>query len=114
MNVLSFSSGVRKTLLISEAIGQNLRRVVVRFVQRHAFVIVSQDNRATYADFWQQIKDVARSLVARGIEKGNCFKVRILNQADEVVFRSVMACIAPQHLTNKLGIEISRSIYISK
>lgn len=114
MNVLSFSSRVSKTLLISEAIGQNLRRVVVSFAQRHAFVIVSQDNRATYADFWQQIKDVARSTVALCIDKGNYFKVNFLNQVHEVRFRLVMACIAPQHLTNKLGIEISRSIYISK
>ena len=71
MNALSYSNGIGKIPLMGETIGQNLRRIVEKHGDKEALIVVSQNYRATYSQFWQQIEDVARALVAYDVKKGD-------------------------------------------
>ncbi len=68
---LSYVHGASDVPLLGETIGENLRRTAERFGKREALVVRSQSYRATYRELWEQTTELARALVARGIEKGD-------------------------------------------
>ncbi len=71
MQKLSYSSGAGNIPLKGETIGESLRKSVELYGDREALVVVHQNYRATYKQFWQQVTDVAKSLLALGIQKGD-------------------------------------------
>ena len=71
MKNISYSSGYSDRPLLGETIGQNLKKTVLMFGDREALVVASQNYRATYSQFWEQLTSVAKSLVAYGIKKGD-------------------------------------------
>jgi fatty-acyl-CoA synthase len=68
---LSYAHGTSATPLLGETIGENLRRTVARHGAREALVVRAQDYRATYDELWKATSDVARGLLAYGVEKGD-------------------------------------------
>lgn len=71
MNNLSYSHGVSDIPLKGETIGVCLRKTVEKYGNSEALVVASQDYRATYQEFWDQVEEVAKSLIAYGVKKGD-------------------------------------------
>src|SRR5215217_4808769 len=67
----SYVHGTSATPLLGETLGQNLRRTVERHGDREALVVVSQGYRATYRELWDMTTQVAKGLLAMGVEKGD-------------------------------------------
>jgi fatty-acyl-CoA synthase len=68
---LSYASGTSTTPLLGETIDANLRRSVARFPSREALVDVPTGRRWTYAELDTAVDELARGLLARGIEAGD-------------------------------------------
>jgi fatty-acyl-CoA synthase len=70
VTVPSYVNGPSTQPLLGDTIGENLRRIVERFPDREALVVVHQQHRATYRQFWEATSQVARGLMVRGVKKG--------------------------------------------
>jgi fatty-acyl-CoA synthase len=69
--ILSHSHGPTDVALRDELIGDCLRHAAEQFGDREALVVCHQGYRATYAQLWRQVDQVARALLARGVSKGD-------------------------------------------
>jgi fatty-acyl-CoA synthase len=69
--MLSYSSGTGTVPLIGQTIGENLQATVAAFPDNDAIVVCHQNVRLTYAAFGARVDEVARSLIALGLEKGD-------------------------------------------
>src|SRR5579875_268176 len=67
----SYTSGPSEAPLLGETIDANLRRAVAAFGAREAVVDVSTGTRLTYRQLDDAVDEVARGLLARGIERGD-------------------------------------------
>ena len=88
---LSYSSGASKYPLLGETIGENLRNTVARFPQQEALVCVDQNYRATYTEFFSQTEQIAKSLIAIGINKGDRVCIWAPNRAEWVLIQYATA-----------------------
>jgi fatty-acyl-CoA synthase len=79
--------------LLGETIGANLRRTVERFGDREALVVRSQHYRASYREFWQQTTELARALMASGVEAGDRVGIWSPNRFEWVVTQYAAARI---------------------
>lgn len=68
---LSYASGISDIPLKGETIGQNLREIAAQFPEREALVSTYQNYRATYGEFLSQVEEVAKALMAHGIQRGD-------------------------------------------
>ena len=68
---LSYASGTSAKPLLGETIDANLRRSAARFGEREALVDVPTGRRWTYAELDAAVDEVARGLLARGIQSGD-------------------------------------------
>lgn len=68
---LSYAHGTSDIPLKGETIGQNLRQIAARYPQREALISPYQHYRATYREFLQQTEQVAKALMAHGIQRGD-------------------------------------------
>jgi fatty-acyl-CoA synthase len=71
MQTVSHDHTTSDVRLLSETIGDNLRRTVERFAEREALVVRHQGYRATYAELWEQVDRAARAFIAHGVRKGD-------------------------------------------
>jgi len=67
----SYERGPTDVPLLTETIGENLRRSVARFGERDALVVRHQGYRATYGELWKQVDLAARAFMAHGVRKGD-------------------------------------------
>jgi fatty-acyl-CoA synthase len=70
MPLASYAQGASAIPLLGETIGDNLDRLARRFPGNEAVVGVPQDVRMTYAEFAGATDELARALVAAGVEHG--------------------------------------------
>jgi fatty-acyl-CoA synthase len=84
-------SGTSSVPLLGETIGDNLRRTAERFPDREALVVVHQNVRMTYRQFWDETALVARGLLARGVKKGDRVGVWAPNRHEWVVLQYATA-----------------------
>jgi fatty-acyl-CoA synthase len=91
MPALSYAHGASAVPLLGETIGENLRRTVERFGDREALVVRHQGYRATYRQLWDQVTLAARSLLARGIRRGDRVGVWSPNRFEWVVLQFATA-----------------------
>ena len=82
---LSYAHGPTDVALLTETIGESLRRTVERFPHREALVVPHQAYRATYAELSAQVDRVARALVARGVRQGDRVAIWAPNRHEWVV-----------------------------
>jgi len=93
MAVPSYAHGASAVPLLGETIGENLRRVVEQHGDREALVVRSQGYRATYRQLWDQTTQVARGLMARGVQTGDRVGIWAPNRYEWVVSQYATARI---------------------
>jgi fatty-acyl-CoA synthase len=93
MSTMSYVHGASNVPLLGETISQNLRRTAGRFPDREALVVPYQAYRATYRQFVDQVDQVARGLLARGVEKGDRVGIWAPNRYEWVLVQYATAAI---------------------
>jgi fatty-acyl-CoA synthase len=93
--MISYAHGASSVPLIGQTIGENLQATVEQFPDKEALVVVHQNVRLTYAQFNEAIDDVARGLLARGLERGDRVGIWAPNVAEWALV---------QYATAKLGV----------
>ncbi|MGE0077793.1 MAG: AMP-binding protein [Bacteroidales bacterium] len=71
MTNLSYQHGICDIPLIGETVSQRLKKIVERFPNSEALVVPHQNYRASYGEFWEQLGQVAKGIMALGAKKGD-------------------------------------------
>jgi fatty-acyl-CoA synthase len=115
-SALSYLNGPSSTPLLGETIGENLRRTVARFPNREALVVAHQSYRATYAELWAQTSQLAKALLAWGIQAGDRVGIWSPNCAEWVVTQfgsaragAVLVNINPGYRATELAYALNQS-----
>jgi fatty-acyl-CoA synthase len=113
---LSYVHGTSATPLLGETIGANLERTVARVPDGEALVSRHQGLRWTYAQFDTEVDQVARGLLARGIEVGDRVGIWSPNVAEWVVLQyatakvgAILVCINPAYRRTELRYALGQS-----
>ncbi|MFN2560557.1 MAG: AMP-binding protein [Jatrophihabitans sp.] len=106
---LSYASGTSTRPLLGETIDANLRRTVAHFGDREALVDVPTGRRWTYAQLDEAVDEVARGLLARGIDAGDRVGIWAPNCAEWFVTQyatarigAILVNINPAYRTHEL------------
>ena len=116
MPTYSYAHGASSTPLLGETIGENLFNTCQRFPDREALVSVHQHYRATYAHLWQQVADVAKALLASGVQPGervalwapNCYEWVLVQYATARI-GAILVNINPAYRTSELTYVLRQS-----
>jgi len=87
----SYSHGTSAVPLLGETIGENLRRTVERHPDREALVVRHQGFRASYRELWDLSGRAAKSLLARGVARGDRVGIWAPNRFEWVVVQYATA-----------------------
>jgi fatty-acyl-CoA synthase len=116
MKQLSYSHGTCDIPLKGETIGENLRQVVEKYGNREALVVVEQNYRATYKEFWEQTTQLAKGLMAYGIKRGDRVGIWAANRYEWVLVQyatarigAIMVNINPAYKTTGLRYALEQS-----
>ena len=116
MAALSYTHGASTIALIGETIGENFRRTVRRWPQNEALVVPYQGYRATYQEFWDQVTECARGLLARGVAKGDRVGIWAPNRYEWVIVQyatarvgAILVNINPAYKTSELEYALNQS-----
>ncbi|GAA4961795.1 AMP-binding protein [Nonomuraea thailandensis] len=116
MGMLSYSSATADTPLLGETIGANLERTVARFGDREALVDVPAGRRWTYTQLNADVDDLARSLLARGVAKGDRVGIWAPNRAEWVIVQyatakigAILVNVNPAYRTHELRYVVEQS-----
>ena len=106
----AYAHGANTHPLLGETIGENLRNTVNRFPENEALVSVHQQYRVTYAEFWQQVEEVAKSFLAINIKKGDRVAILSPNRFEWVLVQyatarigAILVNINPAYQSNELA-----------
>jgi len=112
----SYAHGASSHPLLSETIGENLRRTVSAFPEKEALVSMHQQYRATYAAFWQQVEAVAKSFLAFNIQKGDRVGIWSPNRFEWVLIQyaaarigAILVNINPAYQSSELAYVLAQS-----
>jgi fatty-acyl-CoA synthase len=107
---LSYSHGTSATALLGETIGDNLRRVAAEFGGSEVLVDVPAGRRWTYRQFDADSDDLARGLLAAGIEARDRVGIWAPNCAEWVLLQfatakigAILVNINPAYRSHELG-----------
>jgi fatty-acyl-CoA synthase len=113
---LSYATGASHVPLLSETIGESLRRTVERFPHREALVVRQQGYRATYAELWGEVDQAARALMARGVRKGDRVGIWAPNRHEWVVTQfatarvgAILVTINPAYKASELSYALRKA-----
>jgi fatty-acyl-CoA synthase len=113
---LSYLHGASPVPLLGETIGENLDRTAARFPDRDAVISVHQGIRQTYAQFMDAVEEVARGLLALGIEPGDRVGIWSPNNAEWVTLQyatakvgAILVNINPAYRTSELAYALGQS-----
>jgi fatty-acyl-CoA synthase len=116
MTNLSYVHGISNIPLLGETIGENLRKIVLKYGNREALVVNHQNYRATYSEFWDQVTQVAKGLLAYGVEKGDRVGIWSANRYEWVVVQyatarvgAILVNINPAYRTSELEFALNQS-----
>ena len=116
MQSLSYSHGVSDIPLKGETIGDSLFETVQKYPNSEALVVASQDYRATYQELWDQVEEVAKSLIAHGIQKGDRVGIWAPNRFEWVLVQfatarvgAIMVNINPAYKASALKYALEQS-----
>src|ERR1044072_1967134 len=113
---LSYANGPSTQALLGETIGENLERTAARVPDRLALVSRHQNRRYTYAEFNAAVDEVARGLLALGLEVGDRIGIWSRNCAGWVRVQSatakagvILVNINPAYRTSELAYALKQS-----
>ena len=113
---LSYACGTSIVALLGETIGANFERTVARFGDREALVSCHQGLRFTYTELNAAVDDVARGLLARGLEVGDRVGIWSPNYAEWTIVQLATAKIGvilvninPAYRTHELTFALNQS-----
>lgn len=116
MTKLSYVHGVSVTPLLGETIGENLKRTVEKCGERDALIVGYQNYRATYRQFWNQVTEISKGLLAFGVEKGDRVGIWSANRFEWVVIQyatarvgAILVNINPAYRTSELEFALNQS-----
>lgn len=106
---LSYAHGTGDTALLGDTIGRNLDRAIAAHGDREALVDVVSGRRWTYTELGADIDELARALMASGVEKGDRVGIWALNCPEWVLLQyatarigAVMVTINPAYRAHEL------------
>jgi fatty-acyl-CoA synthase len=116
MNKHSYVHGASAVPLLGETIGENLYRTCQNFPDREALIAVHQDYRATYAQLWQQVEEVAKALLAIGVQQGervalwapNCYEWVLVQYATARI-GAILVNVNPAYRASELAYVLRQS-----
>ena len=111
---LSSDSGPTSVPLLDETIPQNLARTVADHADRDALVSVEQGIRFTYAQFADEVDQVARGLMGIGVAKGDRVGIWSPNYAEWVLVQYATARIGAILVTINPAYRSSELEYVLK
>jgi fatty-acyl-CoA synthase len=116
MNTLSYAHGASSVELLGETIGANLERTVQRFPDAKALVSRHQHVRLSYAELNDAIDELARGLMAIGLEPGDRLGIWSPNCSEWVLVQYatakvgiVLVNINPAYRTSELEYALEQS-----
>ncbi len=116
MTELSYACGPRTVPLLEETIGENLRRTSQRFPAHTALVGIAQGYRATYHELWTQTGELAKALLATGIQRGDRVGIWSPNRYEWVILQyatarigAILVNINPSYRTSELAYACNQS-----
>lgn len=116
MILKSYAYGASTHPLLRETIGENLRNTVNRFAENDALICVHQNYKASYADFWKQVEDVAKGFLAINVKKGDRVAIWSPNRFEWVLVQyatarigAILVNINPAYQSSELGYVLQQS-----
>jgi fatty-acyl-CoA synthase len=114
--VLSYAHGAVETPLIGRTIGEDLANTIRDHGDREALVSCAQGLRYTYDELDAATEQVARGIIAAGIEKGDRVGIWAPNCAEWVLVQyatarigAILVNINPAYRTHELGFVLQQS-----
>ncbi len=115
-NQLSYSSGSADTGLLGITIGDLLDRTVATYGANEALVVRHQGIRWTYAEFGRRVDELARALIALGVERGERVGIWSTNRAEWALTQfatsklgAVLVNVNPSYLASELEYALNQS-----
>jgi fatty-acyl-CoA synthase len=112
----SYLHGTSAIPLLGETIGQNLDRTAARVPDNDALVSVHQGIRQSYAQFLEAVEEVARGLLALGVEPGERVGIWSPNNAEWATLQyatakigAILVNINPAYRTSELAYALGQS-----
>jgi fatty-acyl-CoA synthase len=112
----SYLHGASPVPLLGETIGRNLDRTVAAFGDRDAVISVHQGVHHTWAEFHAKVEEVARGLLALGIEPGERVGIWSPNNAEWVTLQyatakvgAILVNVNPAYRTSELAYALAQS-----
>lgn len=113
---LAYTNGASDIPLLGETIDENLKKTVQKYPNQEALICSHQNYRATYSQFYEQVVQVAKGLIALGVNKGdrvgiwspNCYQWTLLQYATAKI-GAIMVNVNPAYRTSELIYVINQS-----
>ena len=113
---LSYASGSADTGLLGITIGDLLDKTVATYGANEALVVRHQKIRWTYAEFGRRVDELARALIALGVERGERVGIWSTNRAEWTLTQfatsklgAVLVNVNPSYLSAELEYALNQS-----
>jgi len=112
----AYTHGASSIPLLGETIDENLKKTVEKYPDQEALICAHQNYRATYREFYEQVIQVAKGLIALGVKRGdrvgvwspNCYQWTLLQYATAKI-GAILVNINPAYRTSELIYVINQS-----
>ena len=112
----AYTHGASTVALLGETIDENLKKTAVKYANQEALICSHQNYRATYKEFYDQVVEVAKGLIALGVKRGervgvwspNCYQWTLLQYATAKI-GVILVNINPAYRTSELIYVINQS-----
>jgi acyl-coA synthetase family member 2 len=115
-SMYAYTHGASSVALLGETIDENLKKTAVKYANQEALICSHQNYRATYKEFYDQVVEVAKGLIALGVKRGervgvwspNCYQWTLLQYATAKI-GVILVNINPAYRTSELIYVINQS-----
>ena len=115
-SMYAYTHGASSVPLLGETIDENLKKTVAKYADQDALICSHQNYRATYQEFYDQVVQVAKGLIALGVKRGervgvwspNCYQWTLLQYATAKI-GVILVNINPAYRTSELIYVINQS-----